>query len=138
MERTGEVTAVKGEYIEVTFCRPSECEKCHACMGGEKKAVVLIPGKARVGDLAVVSMPAQTIMKASLMAYVIPLAGLFVGMFAGAALFPAHTSTAALTGGLIGLGIPLLALGVTEKRRRSSSQWQPTLMEVIPNNNKHA
>lgn len=136
MERTGEVTAIKGEYIEVTFCRPSDCEKCHACMGGEKKAVMLIRGQARIGDLAVVSMPAQTVMKASLMAYVIPLAGLFVGMFAGAALFPAEQTNASLIGGLIGLGLPLLAVKLTEKYRHENANWQPTLVEVIPNN-KH-
>lgn len=136
MERTGEVTAIKGEYIEVTFCRPSECEKCHACMGGEKKAIALVRGNARIGDMAVVSMPSQTVIKASLMAYVLPLAGLFVGMFAGSALFPAQQTNATLIGGLIGLAIPMLALKLTEKNRHENAKWEPTLVEVIPNN-KH-
>ena len=35
MERTGTITAVSGDTLEVTFCRPGDCEKCHACIGGE-------------------------------------------------------------------------------------------------------
>ena len=27
MERTGTITAVSGDTLEVTFCRPGDCEK---------------------------------------------------------------------------------------------------------------
>ena len=36
MDRLGEVTKVDGKWLEITFCRPSDCDKCHACMGGNK------------------------------------------------------------------------------------------------------
>ncbi len=57
MERTGTITAVSGDTLEVTFCRPGDCEKCHACIGGEKKHVLLVKGEGHVGDAAVVSLP---------------------------------------------------------------------------------
>ena len=85
MERTGTITAVSGDTLEVTFCRPGDCEKCHACIGGEKKHVLLVKGEGHVGDVAVVSLPEQTIVKASALAYLLPLAGLFVGMLLGRA-----------------------------------------------------
>ena len=85
MERTGTITAVSGDTLEVTFCRPGDCEKCHACIGGEKKHVLLVKGEGHVGDVAVVSLPEQTVVKASALAYLLPLAGLFVGMRAGCA-----------------------------------------------------
>ena len=132
MERTGEVTAVKGEWLEVTFCRPADCEKCNACGIGQKKASMMVRGKARLGDQAVVSMPTSTVMQASLLAYALPLAGLLIGLFAGMALFPQAENAAALIGGLIGLAIPLVYVLLTEKRRRRSDRWQPTLIEVIP------
>ena len=132
MERTGEVTAVKGEWLEVTFCRPADCEKCNACGIGEKKASMMVRGKANLGDQAVVSMPASTVMKASLLAYVLPLVGLFIGLFAGMALFPQAENAAGLIGALIGLAIPLTFVVLTEKRRRQSDRWQPTLIEVLP------
>ena len=132
MERTGEVTAVKGEWLEVTFCRPADCEKCRACGIGQEQATMMVRGKANLGDQAVVSMPTSTVMRASLLAYVLPLIGLLVGLFAGMGLFPQAENAAALIGGLIGLAIPLTAVVLTEKRRRQSSRWQPTLVEVIP------
>ena len=36
MDRLGEVTKVDGKWLEITFCRPSDCDKCHACMGGSQ------------------------------------------------------------------------------------------------------
>ena len=65
MEKTGEVTAVHGDWLEITFCRPSDCEKCHACGDGPKKATIKVKGKANLGDTAVVSLPTQTVLKAS-------------------------------------------------------------------------
>ena len=132
MERTGEVTAVKGEWLEVTFCRPADCEKCNACGLGQKQASMMVRGKANLGDQAVVSMPTSTVMHASLLAYVLPLLGLLIGLFAGTLLFPQAENAAGLLGGLVGLAIPLLFVVLTEKRRRQSSRWQPTLIEVIP------
>lgn len=132
MEKTGEVTAVKGEWLEVTFCRPTDCEKCGACGMGRKNASLMVRGKANLGDRAVVSLPTSTVMQASLLAYVLPLAGLFIGLFGGMALFPQSENAAALIGGLIGLAIPLAAVALTEKRRRSSDRWQPRLIEIIP------
>ena len=85
MERIGEVTAVRGEFLEITFCRPSDCEKCQACHGGQKQTTLMVRGTANVGDSAVVDMPADMVMKASATAYLIPLAGLLIGLFAGAA-----------------------------------------------------
>ena len=132
MERTGEVTAVKGEWLEVTFCRPADCEKCNACGMGQKQTSLMVRGKARLGDRAVVSMPTSTVIQASLLAYALPLAGLLIGLFAGVALFPRSENAAGLIGGLIGLAIPLVFVVITEKRRRRSSRWQPTLVEIIP------
>ena len=81
MERTGEVTAVHGEYIEITFCRPSDCEKCNACHGGKSQSTLLLKGQAQVGDGAVVRMPVKSFMQASATAYVFPLAALLGGVF---------------------------------------------------------
>ena len=132
MERTGEVTAVKGEWLEVTFCRPADCEKCNACGLHQKTASMMVRGKAKLGDQAVVSLPSSTVMQASLLAYVLPLAGLLIGLFAGMALFPQAETAAGLIGALIGLAVPLGFVVLTEKRRRQNDRWQPTLIEIIP------
>ena len=132
MERTGEVTAVRGEWLEVTFCRPADCEKCNACGMGQKQTSMMVRGRAGLGDKAIVSMPTSTVMQASLLAYVLPLVGLLIGLFGGVALFPQAENAAGLIGALVGLAIPLTCVLLTEKRRRQSDRWQPKLIEVIP------
>mgnify|MGYP000889669680 CR=1 FL=1 len=102
MERTGTITAVSGDTLEVTFCRPGDCEKCHACIGGEKKHVLLVKGEGHVGDVAVVSLPEQTVVKASALAYLLPLAGLFIGRYFLDRGYPQWTLPLCLVAGLVG------------------------------------
>ena len=131
MERIGEVTRVDGKWLEITFCRPSDCDKCHACMGGNKTTTLRLQGTAQVGDKALVSLPDSTITQASLIAYGIPLAGLLLGMLVGDALWP-ERSIGALIGALIGLGLPLVILMATERSRRNNPKWSPQLIRIIP------
>ena len=132
MDRLGEVTRVDGKWLEITFCRPSDCDKCHACMGGNKTTTLRLEGKANVGDKALVSMPDSTITQASLIAYGIPLAGLLIGVFAGEAIGPAENSLGALIGAGAGLALPLIILMVTERSRRKNPKWSPQLKRIIP------
>ena len=132
MIRTGEVTAVKGDFIEVTFCRPADCEKCHACHGGQKQTTLTLRGAASVGDQAVVEMPTRTILSASAIAYAMPLAGLMLGLVGGTLLFPQSKDVAGLAGGVAGLIVAAAITRLTERFRRGKAKWQPTLKEIIP------
>lgn len=134
MERTGEVTAVHGEFLEITFCRPSECEHCHACMGGETQRKLVVKGQANIGDAAVVEMAVKSMVKASAIAYVFPLLALLIGMFGGMSLFPQNQDVAALIGGAILMGASLLVIKLTEKKRAQDKEWQPTLVRIVPLN----
>lgn len=134
MERLGEVTKVEGKWLEITFCRPSDCDKCHACMGGSKTMTLRLQGKAKVGDKALVSMPASTVTSASLMAYGMPLAGMLIGMFAGSKLLPLENSLGTIIGAAIGLVLPIIGLVATEKKRRSNPKWTPQLVRIIKAN----
>ena len=129
MEKIGEITAVKGGALEVTFCRPDDCEHCHACDGGQKRTVVTVVGEGQVGDYAAVELPTGTVVKASLLAYALPLAGLLGGMALGSAL---GTSVLAAVCGLIGLGITGGIVALTEKKRQANPKWQPVLVRVLP------
>lgn len=131
MERIGEVTAVHGEYLEITFCRPADCEKCQACHGGQKQTTLMVKGTASVGDSAVVEMPADMVMRASAMAYVVPLAGLLLGLFAGSYLTPGSSDIGALAGGAIGLIAAVAIVKLTEDSRRGNPKWTPQLVEII-------
>ena len=136
MERLGEVTRVDGKWLEITFCRPSDCDKCHACMGGNQTMTLRLQGQAKVGDKALVSMPDSTITQASLIAYGLPLAGLLIGMLAGDAIFPAENSLGAFIGAATGLALALIGLIVTERSRRNNPKWNPQLKRIIPMGDK--
>ena len=131
MERLGEVTKVDGKWLEITFCRPSDCDKCHACMGGSKTTTLRLEGKANVGDKAWVEMPDSVVTQASLLAYAPPLFGLLIGMLAGDKLLPLENSLGGVIGAVIGLALPLSWLLITEKKRRQNPKWTPKLIRVI-------
>ena len=132
MERLGEVTKVDGKWLEITFCRPSDCEKCHACMGGDKMTTLRLAGTANVGDKALVELPDSTITQASLLAYGLPLIGLIAGMLLGDKLIPLENSLDALIGAVIGLALPLAWLLMSEKKRRTNPRWTPQIKRIIP------
>lgn len=132
MERTGEVKAVQGEWLEIEFCRPADCEKCNACHGGQKVMNLRLKGKANVGDKVVVSLPQSTVTMASLIVYAIPAAGLFLGMFLGDHFLPMANNLGGVLGGALGVAIPGLILYLTESRRRNDPRWTPQLVRVIP------
>ena len=132
MERTGEVKAVQGEWLEIEFCRPADCEKCNACHGGSKVMNLRIKGKANVGDKAVVSLPMNVVARASVIVYLFPLAGLLAGMLLGDRFIPLENSLGAVIGGVVGVAVPALVLWLTERRRKADPQWQPQLVRVIP------
>ena len=132
MERMGEIIAVNGDFLTVQFCRPADCEKCHGCMGGKAQTELRVKGKGSIGEMATVEMPAQKVLKASALAYVVPLAGLLIGMFAGAALFPQNRDAAGAVGALCGLAVTGVWTVLQEKKRRNDTAWQPTLVRVEP------
>ena len=132
MERTGEVKAVQGEWLEIEFCRPADCEKCNACHGGQKIMNLRLKGKARVGDKVVVSLPVSVVTRASVIVYILPLAGLLLGMLLGDHFLPMEHSLGGIIGGAVGVVIPALILWLTEKRRESDPKWRPQLVRVIP------
>ena len=132
MERIGEVTKVDGKWLEITFCRPSDCDKCHACMGGPQTATLRLEGKANVGDSVLVELPASTVNIASLMAYGLPLAGMLGGMLLCDKFIPLEGSLGSLIGAVVGLAIPLAYLLMTEKNRRQNPKWTPQIKRIIP------
>jgi sigma-E factor negative regulatory protein RseC len=86
MINKGIVTKVEGDMLTVIFERHEACGDCHACMHGSTdcaKHTVQIRGKAEVGDQVVVEMDDSRVMEASAAAYLVPFAGMMLGLGAG-------------------------------------------------------
>lgn len=131
MQKIGEITAVKGDRLEVTFCRPADCGHCHACEGGQKETVVTVEGAGRVGDYAAVELPANTVVKATFLAYFFPIIGLLGGALLGD-LISGHNAVWSAVGGLVCLLLTWLTVVFTEKYRLKSAKWKPVLYKVFP------
>ncbi|MBQ8536234.1 MAG: SoxR reducing system RseC family protein [Clostridia bacterium] len=127
MERTGEVIAIEKGRLLVEFCRPTACEKCGGCEGGQK-ARMLVKGQANIGDWVVVSLPTAQVMKASAMAYLWPLVALMAGLVIGNSL---GGNVGALIGGIGGLALAMIAIRLWDVKRKKESQWEATLVEVL-------
>ena len=86
MINKGIVTEVSGDMLTIVFERHEACGDCHACMHGSTdcaKHTVKLKGKADVGDEIVVELDDSRVMEASATAYLIPFAGMMLGLGAG-------------------------------------------------------
>ena len=89
MVNKGVVKEVLGEELVVVFERHEACGDCHACMHGSEdcaKHTIRIRGRAEVGDIVEVEMDDSHIVAETAVAYMIPFAGLVLGLFGGWAL----------------------------------------------------
>ena len=130
MRQPGEITEVKNGMMEITFCRKEACAACNACEGGKKEHKIWVRGTGRVGDIAVVDMPDRIVVRASAIAYGVPLMGLVTGMLAGSAVSQ-ETVWGPLIGAALGLGTGLIILKMTEKKRSSDPDWNPRVVSIL-------
>lgn len=137
MRQPGEITARKKDMMEVTFCRPEACAACNACEGGKKEHKIWIRGEGKIGDIAVVDMPDKMVVKASAIAYGLPLVGLLGGMILGNGIAGGQDA-GILAGGAVGLGVSLLVLKITEKSRAGREEWSPKLVQILEKGEKAA
>ena len=128
MLRTGKVVAAQGGTLEVCFERPEACAHCRACGGQKEETLVKIPGDVPVGRWIDVDMPEKQVLKASVLAYVLPLALLLAGLALGSALFEQEAMWAVT--GIVCMGLAWVILHVIEKRMKRRNVWQPKIVNV--------
>lgn len=136
----------RGQIIEVTedglaivkIKRSSYCSSCGACnMGAHQDEMVLtIPNrlKGKPGDLVELDLESATILKASAIAYLFPLAALLVGVILGYMLAYRVNGNAELfgaVGGILMASLAFLGIRMMEpifKRRR---KYSPQMVSII-------
>ncbi len=94
MERTGVVVSDMGQFSKIKLLRHTACGNCGACqLGDDSKDIHLIAQNklgAHVGDMVEVAMASKGVLSAAFIMYVLPLAGLFIGLTIGYVLFGTH------------------------------------------------
>ncbi len=127
MVQSGRVVSVSGNEMKVCFERPEACAHCSAC-GEIHESLVTLQGSAPVGSRIEVDMPEKQVLKASFLAYVIPLLLLIAGIAAGNALFGDEIG-AALTG-ILCMGLSWFLLRLIERRMRKNDAWHPRIIAI--------
>ncbi|MDR0896381.1 MAG: SoxR reducing system RseC family protein [Oscillospiraceae bacterium] len=134
MIRAGEVIESENGRVTVVFERPAACENCKGCL--EKNCVQLeLQGEASVGDRVQVELPDRSVVKASALMYLVPLAGLLAGLFLGQSLHEIWQLSmnrdvfAALSGGIL-LAMGLLVVYAVDKKLRARQDWQPRIVRI--------
>lgn len=136
MVRTGFVKEKKGDQLRVCFERPEACEGCKGCAKGllPKSELLTVTGQAEIGDIVDVQMPEAQMLKATMLAYAMPLALLFVGLGLGYAL---HASDAVmLLMALLGLAVGYAAARFIDLRLRRLPRWRTEILRVYPADEK--
>ena len=128
MLRTGKVVSAQGGQLEICFDRPEACAHCGACGGEGHHTLVKLPGDAPIGSWVDVEMPDHKVLKASALAYVMPLIMLLLGIWAGSKLFAQEALWA--VSGLVFMGLSWLLLRAIDQKMRRRADWQPRILAV--------
>ena len=117
MKREATVVEVHGRLM-AEVVRTEACLQCHACQYGQKgRVLVELPeGDYRVGDTVELSLEDARFARASLVAYALPVATLFLGLLIAA--FAGLSEVWQALCALAGLGAGLAVIKILEPRLR--------------------
>lgn len=108
MRRTGTVVRDENGALKLKVTRPTECERCGMCKA-QNILLDLPAGNFSEGDTVDVDMPADRVLKASALTYVMPLALMFAGLLLGEPISRALGANAETVS--VVLGVAFMALG---------------------------
>lgn len=139
MKERGQIVEVTEDGLAVVkIKRSSYCSSCGACnMGAHQDEMLLtIPNrlKGEPGDLVELDLEATSILKASAIAYLIPLAALLIGVVLGYVLAYRVNGNAELFGAIGGILMAILAfLGIRmmEPIFRRQRKYSPQMVTII-------
>ena len=131
MIKFGQVTAYneKTGVATITYIRPEACAKCGACGGLSQTGSIDLKADCRVGNWVKVVLPDSRFMTATLIAYIFPLIGFLAGLFLGNHLSGGNELWA-LGGSMLGLGVCLIGMKLSDKHIVGKPEWTPHVAEV--------
>ena len=131
MIKFGQVTAYneKTGVATITYIRPEACAKCGACGGLSQTGSIDLKADCQVGNWVKVVLPDSRFMTATLIAYILPLIGFLAGLFLGNHLSGGNELWA-LGGSMLGLGVCLIGMKLSDKHIAGKPEWTPHVAEV--------
>lgn len=140
---TEEATVLRcdGGRVWVAPRTVADCERCaegRGCGGGilgrlvgDRLAAVEVDPDGhdlQVGERVLLGLPEPVLIKASLTAYLLPLACLFAGALAGRLFAPLEGDGAEVFGALAGLAVGIVVARRVSRPRAGAAAWQPRVI----------
>lgn len=136
----GIIEDVSGQKILVRIKKSSACATCESrgdCEVASGKSMIVEVANdlgGRKGDHVELSVPSGVFMKLSLLVFVLPVAGLMAGAFAGGAVAEVlhlPLSLASVIGGFLVMGITFYALKRFDRSLRARSEFRPRMTRIL-------
>ncbi|HCS73893.1 MAG TPA: hypothetical protein DIW17_08465 [Clostridiales bacterium] len=138
MNEYGEIIELKSSNAVVKVKRNSACGHCGACSKGTLPDEMLLtvpnPLHGEVGDHVELELASGQVLKASAIAYLIPLLALILGVAAGYILGDKFSFNQELSACLLGLLFTILSffgIRAMEPQFRKGHQFTPQVIQVI-------
>jgi sigma-E factor negative regulatory protein RseC len=115
----------------------SQCESQGACQVlGDKEMVVEVANdlQAQEGDHVEISVPTGSLLKLSLLVYVLPILALILGAYLGSALAPSYrlsSNLASVLGGFIAMGAAFWVLRQLDRAVRKREAYHPRMTRIL-------
>lgn len=129
-DHTGLVTRLDGSFATVRFTRGKMCAHCGACLAaGEREMETRVANTlgARVGDTVAIAISPKKVMRASLVAYCIPLLFLLAGVGLGQLISD-------LWSGILGVllcACSFVLLRLIEPRFKRKRTFEPRMTAIV-------
>lgn len=136
----GIVVDLVGPKARVRVQKTSSCASCesrHSChIMNDRNMIVEVHNtlKAKAGDTVEISIPVRSLLKVSLIVYIIPIVALFAGALVGRTWgksFGGEADVFAIVGGLLAMGVAFFLLKWFDRRQNRRSEYQPQLTRII-------
>lgn len=136
----GIIESISQQNAMVRIQKSSACASCSskgAChVVSEKEILIEVVNdlKAKVGDRVEISVPARSLLKLSLLVYIIPILALIVGAYTGGAWaesFQVQSTLGAILGGGLAMGITFYVLRKLDRAAQAKSQYRPRMTRVL-------
>ena len=143
MQEFREITEIHGNKADILFKRTSACGRCGACGMLANMDEITIQAEntlnAKVGDQVLVEFSDASAMKASALAYLIPLAMLFIGVLIGyymntLVLHVEEGDVVAALSGVVFTAIGFLILKFIDPKFKKNNKYMYKMVEIKQNN----
>jgi sigma-E factor negative regulatory protein RseC len=115
----------------------AQCDSRGACQVlSDREMLIEVANdlQAKAGDQVEISVPARSLLKLSMLIYLLPILALILGAYAGGALAPFYrlsSNLASVLGGMIALGVTFFGLIILDRAVRKRPDYYPRMTRIL-------